>query len=282
MPTTPTRRKKRLGQLLARLRNEADKTLAHASDMLRVGESTVSRYETGHFRPGWATMQALLALYNASDAQRTEAAALWEDAGDRAVRLITPAGSPKPFRVFLRAEAEADTARTVDPLLVPGLLQTPAYIRAVNANGQQFHTSSAERYVTARLSRQARLSGSSPLNLHALLDEAVLYRIVGNAEIMAEQLRHLVTMLEQDNITIQIVPFDAGSYGNMCGGFTIIGYRDSDEQPAVYVDSAAGGAWVESDEDVDRFSDMFEEIASSALSTGESTELLIARARALE
>ncbi|WP_190819568.1 helix-turn-helix domain-containing protein [Saccharopolyspora pogona] len=282
MPTTPTRRKKRLGQLLTRLRTEADQTLAHASDLLRVGESTVSRYETGHFRPGWATLQALLALYNASDDQRAEAAALWEDAGDRAVRLITPAGSPKPFRVFLRAEAEADSARTVDPLLVPGLLQTPAYVRAVNAKGQQFHTSSAERYVTARLSRQARLSGSAPLKLHALLDEAVLHRTVGNDEIMAEQMRHLITVMEQDNITIQVVPFSAGSYGNMCGGFTLIGYHSSDDPPAVYVDSAAGGAWVENVEDVNRFSDMFEEIASSALSSEESAKSLSARARALE
>lgn len=281
MPSTPTRRKKRLGQLLARLRNEADKALADASKLLRVAEPTVSRYETGHIRPGWATLQALLSFYAASDDERAEAASLWEDAGERATRLVTPSGSPKEYRAFLRAEAEADTAKTVEPHVVPGLLQTHAYARAINATGRQFHTSAPERYVTARLSRQARLTSPAPLHLHALIDESVIRRVVGGAEVMREQLNHLVTAADRDNVIIQIVPFDLGSYGTMSGGFTIIGYSDPDDPPAVYLEYAGGGSWVENVSDVQHFADMFAEIAESALSVEDSADLIRAQAKVL-
>ncbi|MCI2421604.1 helix-turn-helix domain-containing protein [Saccharopolyspora sp. K220] len=282
MPTTPTRRKRRLGQLLARLRSEADKTLGDASKLLRVSEPTVSRYETGYVRPGWAAMQALLALYNATDEERSEAALLWEDAGERATRIVTPTGSPKAFRAFLRAEAEADTARVLGPLVIPGLLQTHAYARAINAGGHQFHSASPERYVNARLSRQARLSGPAPLRLHALIDESVIHRVVGGPDVMIEQLQHLITSAARENVTVQIMPFGLGAYGTMSGGFTIIGYADPDDLPAVYLEYAAGGAWVENVNDVQHFSGMFDEIAASALTLGESTDLIRSQAKALE
>ncbi|MDA3645951.1 helix-turn-helix domain-containing protein [Saccharopolyspora indica] len=281
MPTIPTRRKKRLGQHLARLRGEADKTLAEASSLLRVGDSTVSRYETGHNRPGWATLQALLALYNASENERTEAAALWEDAGERATRIITPNGSPKAFREFLRAEAEADSLRVLSPHVMPGLLQTQAYARAINASGRQFHTASAERYVNARISRQARLTAPAPLRLHVLIDESVLHRLIGGPDVMAEQLTHLIVSSERDNVTIQVIPFSIGPYGTMTGGFTIVDYSTPDDPSAVYLEYIAGGSWVENADDVRQFHDMFDEIAASALSSAESSELIRSRSKEL-
>ncbi|GAA4611532.1 helix-turn-helix domain-containing protein [Saccharopolyspora hordei] len=281
MPATPTRRKKRLGQLLARLRSDASKSLGDASALLRVSEPTISRYETGHVRPGWAALQALLALYNATDEERLEAGALWDDAGERATQVITPSGSPKAFRAFLRAEAEAHSARTLEPHVVPGLLQTHAYARAVNESGQQFHTAEPARYVTARLSRQARLAPPSPLRFHALIDEAVLHRAVGGPEVMAEQLHYLDDCAARENVTIQILPFSMGAYGTMSGGFTIIDYADPEDPPAVYLDYVAGGVWVENVNDVHHFAEMFSEIASSALRTDESVELIRERAKAL-
>ncbi|MER6989601.1 helix-turn-helix transcriptional regulator [Saccharopolyspora hirsuta] len=282
MPTIPTRRKKRLGQHLARLRVEADKTLAEASALLRVGDSTVSRYETGHNRPGWATLQALLALYSASEDERAEAAALWEDAGERAARIVTPNGSPKAFRAFLRAEAEADSVRILGPLVIPGLLQTQGYARALNSSGRQFHAASPERYVNARINRQARLTGPAPLQLHALIDESVMHRLVGGPEVMAEQLTHLLASSERDNVTIQIVPFSLGSYGTMTGGFTVVDYSTPEDPPAVYLEYIAGGSWVENADDVQQFLDMFDEISSSALSPAESSELIRLRSKELE
>ncbi|WP_337466388.1 DUF5753 domain-containing protein [Saccharopolyspora spinosa] len=156
--------------------------------------------------------------------------------------MVTPNGSPKAFRAFLRAEGEADSARVLGPLVIPGLLQTHAYARAINASGRQFHAASPERYVNARISRQVRLSRPTPLRLQALIDESVIHRVVGGPEVMTEQLDHLVASAERNNVTIQVVPFSLGSYGTMSGGFTVIDYSDPGDLPAVYLEYPAGGA----------------------------------------
>lgn len=282
MPTTPTRRKRRLGLFMERLRQDAGLNLRDGAELLRVKEPTASRYETGHIRPGWAALQALLGLYGATREQRAEAAQLWEDAGEPATRVVTPAGSSRAFRAFLRAEAEADSERDLSPLLVPGLLQTAAYARVVNASGRQFHASErTERYVTARMNRQARLTGPHPLALHAIIDESVIRRVVGGRSVMIEQLDHLLKTGSHDNVTIQVVSFGAGSYGTMTGPFTIIQYA-TDDPSAVYLEHSAGGVWVENDKDVERFEAMFDEVADAALTPEQSMALIAAEVRELE
>ncbi|MGH3758571.1 helix-turn-helix domain-containing protein [Actinophytocola sp.] len=282
MATTPTRRKRRLGLFLERLRIDAGLHLVDGAQLLRVKEPTMSRYETGQIRPGWAALQALLGLYQATPEQREEAAQLWEDAGVRATRVVTPAGSSRAFRAFLRAEAEADTERMLTPLALPGLLQTAAYARALNVSGRQFHTSDrTERYVTARMSRKARLTESSPLKLHALIDEAVIRRVVGDASVMIEQLNDLLDMDERDNVAIQVVPYSVGSYGTMSGAFYIVGYA-GDDPPAVYLEHAAGGVWVENESDVERFGALFDEMADLALTSADSRILIADEVRDLE
>lgn len=268
--------------LLERLRLDAGLHLRDAAELLRVREPTASRYETGQIRPGWAALQALLGLYGAGKEHRAEAAQLWEDAGEPAARVLAPAGSSRAFRAFLRAEAEADTERTISPLVVPGLLQTVGYARAINASGRQFHASErTERYVTARMNRQTRLTDPNPLRLHALIDEAVIRRVIGTAAVMTEQLNHLVEMGTRDNVTIQVVPFEGGAYGTMAGSFMAIGYAGED-LPAVYLEHAAGGVWVENENDVGQFEATFDEAAGVALTSQDSTALIAAEARKLE
>ena len=282
MPTTPTRRKRRLGLLLENLRLDVDKPLADASDMLRVSESTVSRYETGHVRPSWAALQALLAFYGATDKQREEAANLWDDAGERAVRIKTPAGSSKEFRAFLRAESEAATERVLQHHVIPGLLQTADYARAINfSSGRFYRAARPENYVTARLSRQHRLTDNAPLRLHAVMDEAAIRRTVGGPKVMIEQLRHLLAVGAQRNVTLQIVPFEAGAYSTMAGSFTIIGFEEPDESPAVLIENAIGGQWVEDVDDVKRFIEAFDETCKLALNWTETAKLVRSQVGAL-
>lgn len=284
MPATPTRRKRRLGQLLEGLRLDAGRSLVDVAELLRMSDATVSRYETGQIRPGWPAVQAMLGYYGATDEARAEAAVLWEDAGERPVTAAAPAGSSRQFRAFLRAEAEADVERTVEPLVVPGLLQTTAYARAINASGQPYLASSArpERYVSARISRQTRLSGASPITVHALIDEAVLRREVGGPHVMVEQLRHLITLSRQETVTLQAVPFSVGAYGAMSGGFTILSYADAQDPPSVYLEHAAGGNWVENGADVARFQQQFADVAGKALSPDDTRALLESQVRATE
>ncbi|MFD9739738.1 helix-turn-helix domain-containing protein [Umezawaea sp. NPDC059074] len=276
MSVTPTPRKKRLGQHLRAIRERSLKTTDAVADLLRVDLATISRYETGYLRPSWPAVLAMLQMCDGTPEDRARALELWEDAGHRAVRLTLPAGASKEFRAFLRAEAEADIMRVLSPMIVDGLLQTPAYARAIHDSAHRFRDpeTKVEPYVTARLSRQKRLEGPTALQIHALLDEAVIKRAVGGPAVMAEQLRHLLDLGERQNIKIQVVPFGAGAYGNMSGGCSIIGYADQDYAPAVYVEHSAGGVWVEDGTDVQRFQSAFDDTVEAALDPKASADLI--------
>jgi transcriptional regulator with XRE-family HTH domain len=283
MAGTPTPRRKRLGSHLRQVRERSDTQIEEIAKLLRIDESTVSRYETGYLRPLWPSLQAMLGMYDASDEDREKATELWEDSAQRAVRLSVPTGSSKAFRSFLRAESEATAMRVLSPHTVHGLLQTPDYARAVHASAHRFRDpeTQAEHYVKARLKRQKRLTDTDPLRLHALLDEVVIRRVVGGPEVMAEQLRHLLRIGQQENIVLQVLPFSVGAYGTMSGGCTIIGYGGDEYQPAVYVEHTAGGEWVEDRADVERFELMFEDLTKASLEPRKSAELISSALEAL-
>lgn len=282
MPSVQTSAKKRLGQKLGQLREDSGMRLTDAAKKLRVADSVVSRYESGWTRPLWPAVQALLLYYGASPEEEAEVEQLWQLAETKATRIATPPGAAPAYRTLLRAEQEADKISQVAGLAIPGLAQTEAYASAIQAAGRPFHHSDrAKQYVTTRLNRAARLTGPEPLKLHMVLNELHLRMLVGGPEVTIEQLRHLIHLSERDNITIQVIPFDEGAYGTMSSGFSVIEYAD-DYDTAVYIEYAAGSAWVENQEDVRRFETSLTESVDKALTVDESIALIHAQVRALE
>ncbi|WP_063713759.1 helix-turn-helix domain-containing protein [Amycolatopsis nigrescens] len=276
MAATPTRAKKRLGAYLRGLRERAGLILRDATKELRLSaDAVVSRYESGHNRPPWSSVAALLTLYDATAEERTKAVALWEEAGVATPQVRLPAGAPKTFRELVRAEQEASRARIVAPVVVPGLLQTANYAREVHASAQQSldQAANVDAFVAARLERQKLLEDGS-FRLHAVLAEATLRQLVGGAEVMREQLEHLLTIGKKANVTIQAVPFSAGAYGGMSGGCTILDY-DGDDPSTAYLEYPAGGAWVDNEGDVQHLSAMFTSVSKNkALPPAGTVELI--------
>jgi len=176
----------------------------------------------------------------------------------------------------LRAEAEASEELSLSPIAIEGLLQTAEYARAVNLTPSGFRPAPVDvtRIVEARLSRQQRLYGPNPLTVCALLDEAVIKRVVGGPAVMREQLLHLITLSELPNVTIQVVPFAAGEYGTMSGSVTVLKFHGEDDPPAAYLEYPAGGVWIEDDEDVSRLIETFEASRDLALSPSETVDLI--------
>lgn len=283
MPATPTRPKKRLGKFLRALREQADKSLGEAARELRTTESTASRYESGLYRPQWTAMTALLTFYGATDEDRAKATALWEDASAPTPQVRLPAAAPKIFKELVRAEREATIVRTIAPSVVPGLLQTADYARAVHASAQRSRdlATNVEDFVSARMSRQKLLDGPDPLHLHALLDEVVLRRLVGGLDVMREQLDHLLVAAGKPNVTLQVIPYAAGAYGSMSGACWILSSEDPDDLPVVYLEHPAGGVWVEDREDVQHFLAMFDDVSAIALTPADTVKLIRAQAREL-
>ena len=236
--------------------------------------------ETGQNLCSFSELGAMLAFYDATDDQRHEARIMWDDASIDSTRIQVPAGHPRKYRSYVRSEADAESVRLMGQSVVPGLLQTLDYAHAIHAVGNA-PTASSRRAVESRSERQSRLQADDPLQLHALLDEAVLRRLVGGPRVTRDQLWWLLELGEQDNITIQVVPFEAGAYGSSSGPMAILGFRDGESPDAVYLEYPGGGAWVDDETDVQVASDLFTEAVGQALTPWESVDVIRDRAREL-
>lgn len=276
MATTPTRRKRRLGQYLRDLRVRAGRTADDAAELIDKSRPTITRIESGHALPSRLELRTMLADYGASEEERTEALARLEDAKQDATRLELPTGLPPKFRAFLRAETDAARLQTISTTTVPGILQLPEYARAIqeSPSGLEEPDVKADRVLDVRLDRQRRLRGPDALAVHALMDEAVLRRMVGGSEVMRRQLRHLLDVAGLDTVTVQVIPFAAGVYGTMSGGLNMLTFADADDHPVIYLEYPGGGALVEDKKDVSRYAALFDGVASAALAPEETAELI--------
>jgi hypothetical protein len=247
-----------------------------AADHLKARRPTVSRYETGEVLPVWSTVHMLLTFYRATEEDLAQAARLFDDAKDepRSVRLT--AGASKAFRKLVNAEREAVRERRLAPFVIPGLLQTKRYAQALIEAGSALHDPEMrlDSAVATRMERQEPLEGPDPMLLHALIDEAAIRREIGGTTVLREQLDHLLVVADRPNITLQVIPYTAGGYGTMNGSFVIVDYPEPDAVPGVYLEYPAGGAWVDNEADVKRFTTTFDQVAARALSPADTTDLI--------
>jgi transcriptional regulator with XRE-family HTH domain len=179
-------------------------------------------------------------------------------------------------RALLEMEDRATVLRWWEPLVVPGLLQTEAYARAMIRAGRPGDSDAeVEQMVIARISRQAiwdRKDPPPPM-LFAVLGEAILRQRVGDAQIMRDQLSHLVEMAGNPRVTVQVLPFGLAAHPGMLGPFLVASF-DSDRDSA-YLDNALDGQVTERRNQVARITLLYDSLRSVALSPGESRELIM-------
>jgi transcriptional regulator with XRE-family HTH domain len=182
---------------------------------------------------------------------------------------------PASFRPFAAYEAEATALYVFQHSLVPGLLQTPAYARAVLATRPNTTDDELDNLVAARLARQAILSRDDPPAplLWALIDEGVLYRPVAPAEVMHDQLMDLVRMSRLPNVTIQVIPYSAGGHTGLLGAFVVADLDSS--LGIVYVEDIADGRVFEDPGAVSRVTLRYRSLQSEALPKGASRDLIV-------
>lgn len=131
------------------------------------------------------------------------------------------------------------------------------------------------------MNRQSLLSQGDPLDLWIVLDEAVLHRPVGGRAVMWEQLNHLVEAAGLPSVTLQELPFAAGTHAGMDGTFTILLYSESEGKNLVFVSNAAGGLFVEKDEELERYAFVFDHLRARALAPDEAVSLIAGMAKEL-
>ncbi|WP_374199275.1 DUF5753 domain-containing protein [Streptomyces sp. ISL-44] len=173
-----------------------------------------------------------------------------------------------PYGAYIGLEAEAAAIRCYEPLVIPGLLQTPAYARAVIAGTiPQATAEQAATRLRVRLRRQHRLSApGNPLRLWAVLDESALRRLVGSREVMREQLEHLTRLGAQPHITMQVLPHDTGAHPGVSGQFALLEFADATDVSVVYLERFTSDLYLEKRSDVRIYSDMYAHLQAQALS----------------
>src|SRR5713101_1436297 len=191
---SPTVRGRRLRYELRQFRERRGLTIEQVSE-LSEGDwnaSTISRWETGDRRIRPSDLRLLLDIYDVHGEQREVLLTLARQARERGWWRTYVDAVPPWFEVYLGLEAEAATIREYSPELVPGLLQTADYYRAfMRAAPSAGDEESIERKAAVRLARQEQLSSTDPPEYWAVLNEAVIRRMVGGSETMRAQLQHI-------------------------------------------------------------------------------------------
>lgn len=176
------------------------------------------------------------------------------------------------FRPWADLEQDATALRSYQPLLVPGLLQTEAYARAMLRTGNLLAPAEVEEIVTSRLARQCVLRREPPPQFVAVIDEAVLRRRVGDRAVMHEQLLHLAEVAQEPHVQVRLIPADGPWHTGLAGPFVLTRLPDSRE--VAYLDNQLRGELVTDPDDIATLSRRWESIAGEALPCRRSVELI--------
>ncbi|GAA2285328.1 transcriptional regulator [Streptomyces ruber] len=271
----PAVRRRKLGTELRLLRSRVGLTSIEAARRVGWHQSKVSRIETGSSGVKPADVQRLLDAYEVRDAELRElllALAGGEDGGGRqnwwhAYRGVLP----PTYRDFISLESQAGGMCTLETSVVPGLLQTPEYARAVTrAALEGVADDKLDALVEVRIARQDVLRADPPLRLHAILDEAVLRRRVGGPEVMARQLARLSDAAALPQVRLQVLPFTAGEHIGLTGPFVIFSFPNTADLDVVVLDHLTSSLYLERKEDLQAYVEAFNALRIHALSPGES------------
>jgi hypothetical protein len=182
------------------------------------------------------------------------------------------------FEDYLGLEEAAVQIRTYEAQFVPGLLQTEDYASAVILL-EYSNPKEISRRVSLRIARQAILSGPDPTSLWAVLDEAVLRRPIGGVRAMRAQLKHLIEMAQQPNVTIQIMPFTAGGHAAAGGSFSVLHFAENDLPDLVYLEQLASAQYLDKQDVVGTYVDVLDRLRVEAATPTDSLNTLQARLR---
>jgi transcriptional regulator with XRE-family HTH domain len=268
---------RRLGAELRRLREATGRTQTDIGTAIGRSHATMVSWEHGKTKISKSDLVCLLAELRAPTAVRKGLERLREEglrgAGEWAVYDL-----PGWLRPLLSFEEDAIAVTAFEPAVVPGLLQTEEYAMALHiADPRAVTPDDLDKRVAARMRRQQRLAGKTPLRLHTVIAEAALRLQVGGPAVMTSQLQRLLDAACAENITVQVLPFAAGAHPALNSNFTVLYFADSKADPPLgYFDGPFSGYLVDDEGDMAAMVKMFDDVRHAALREEDSTRMLAA------
>lgn len=261
-PGGPTVRRILVGAQLRRLRESKNLTREAAGYRIRASESKISRLELGRVSFKDRDIADLLELYGVEDEQRRNALiALAREANAPGWWHGYDDVLPNWFETFVGLEEAASMIRSYEIQVLPGLLQTEAYTRAVVSAGvPNAALAEVERRVNFRIKRQEILRRDDPPHFWAVIDEAVLHRPIGGTKVMREQVEHLLDMMALPNVTLQVMPFRFGGHVGEGGAFTILRFPEPELPDTVYVEHLTSAHYLDKPDHVERYAQAMERL----------------------
>ncbi len=270
---------RQLGDELRRFREAAAVTMAEAAEVLDCTKGKISRMENGHVPVRGPDLTALMNAYGIDDRETHERlVALARRANRRRRdgwwhRYSTVLDAT--YRDQIELESICDSVRTYEVQLVPGLLQTAEYGRAVTVASRAWKTpEEIEQFVRVRLARQERLTGDTPMELWAVLAEGVLRQQVGGPAVMHAQLAHMAEMAQLPNVTVQVMPFSRGAHSGMFGPYLLLSFPQVTSLDLVLTETPTGNLWMEREAEVAYYRTLFDDARTTALPPTESLALI--------
>ncbi|MGC9377999.1 helix-turn-helix domain-containing protein [Streptomyces sp. MH13] len=267
-----------LGRQLEELRTRAGLTFEQAGEAIGVSHSTIRRLEAAKVaRLRLPDVEKLLQVYGVRDQQEI-------DTFLKAAREANKRGwwhtyrdvMPDWFAAYLSLEQAALHIRAYEPEFVHGLLQTPAYARALLSAGNP-HASSVdtERRVALRMRRQEILTRPSPPRLWVVMDETVLRWPIGGSGVMRQQVDHLIEVNRLPHVTLQVMPFASGPHPAMrAGAFHLFRFRAPELPDIVYLSGLVGAVYLDKGDDVVVYREALDRLGAQAAPARSTEELL--------
>jgi transcriptional regulator with XRE-family HTH domain len=277
MAANPTIQRRRLGIALKRAREQAKMTQDDAAEVIDAAPSKISRLELGQSGVRTMDLNALLIAYGVD--------------GDEAVSMrdLAKAGRqrgrwssyrdllPSWFRQYVDLEGDATEIRWYQPEIIPGILQTEAYIREILVTPRPGEEAESDQHVKIRLQRQSVLDQTGAPDVAFVLSESALRRQVGGNVTMCEQLRHLVKISSSlPNVSIQVLPHDAKTYTIASFSFTILRFGHDAATDVIYAENFTNADYLDSPAAVRAYSKLWDDLRAAALGPVES-RLLVSR-----
>jgi len=268
---SPTVRRRELGTVLRALRTDAGLTVDQVAERLLCSASKVSRLETGQRGASLRDVRDLCDLYEVDAAERERLMTLAREGKQQAwwhsfdLRYLT----------YVGLEDEAASIRLYNANVVPGLLQTAEYARAVTAAVFPERTLEAvDQEVDARLTRQQLLTKENPPEIQVVLDESVLHRTVGGPAVMRAQLHRLLDLSRLPNVSLHVLPYESGALPAVETKFNILSFATLEVSDVVFIEGLTGDLYLERPVDVRQYEKVFGMLLEMALGPERANDLI--------
>jgi transcriptional regulator with XRE-family HTH domain len=272
---SPTVRRRVLAAMLREARQAAGMTIEQVGALLLCSPTKISRMETAQRGASPRDVRDLSTIYGIPDDRRDQLMELSRQSRQRA--WWQTFDLPDRLATYIGLESAASSLKIFKSVVVPGLLQSADYARAVieGTAPKNFDRHRVDQQISARAQRQLSFDDRSDHpTVHVVLDEACLSRVVGSRAVMAGQLGKLIELAARDNFTIQVISFATGAHQGMESNFDIFQFHDGLVGDIAYTEGMAGGQYFERPADVGRFQRAFQSLTETALDPDETSSYL--------